>query len=67
MHDQTVNRTTTGFGRVEDLTLEEIQDFAIVDKNGDVTSFKVPTLNNVFTEAHKYNIGINFDGSKGQN
>ncbi|WP_087972180.1 glycerophosphodiester phosphodiesterase family protein [Oceanobacillus rekensis] len=65
MHDQTVDRTTTGSGRVEDLTLEEIQDFMIVDKNGNVTSYKVPTLNTVLTEAHKYNIGINFDGSKG--
>jgi len=65
MHDQTVDRTTTGSGEVEDLTLQEIQSFAIEDKEGNVTNYKVPTLNEVLEEAHKYNLGINFDGSKG--
>ncbi|MFY0762410.1 glycerophosphodiester phosphodiesterase family protein [Metabacillus dongyingensis] len=65
MHDQTVDRTTTGSGKVEDLTLQEIQSFSIVDKQGNVTHYKVPTLHEVLEEANKYNIGINFDGSKG--
>ncbi|KIL73261.1 Glycerophosphoryl diester phosphodiesterase [Bacillus badius] len=65
MHDKTVDRTTTGSGEVKDLTLEEIQSFDIEDKEGNVTDYKVPTLEEVLEEAHKYNIGINFDGSKG--
>ena len=65
MHDQTVDRTTTGSGKVENLTLQEIQSFAIEDKQGNVTNYKVPTLHEVLEEANKYNIGINFDGSKG--
>ncbi|HWO95905.1 MAG TPA: glycerophosphodiester phosphodiesterase family protein [Bacillus sp. (in: firmicutes)] len=65
MHDKTVDRTTTGSGNVEDLTLKEIQSFAIEDKEGNVTKYKVPTLDEVLEEAHKYNLGINFDGSKG--
>ncbi|MFU2015058.1 glycerophosphodiester phosphodiesterase [Peribacillus butanolivorans] len=65
MHDQTVDRTTTGSGKVEDLTLQEIQSFAIEDKQGNVTNYKAPTLHEVLEEANKYNIGINFDGSKG--
>ncbi|WP_338450144.1 glycerophosphodiester phosphodiesterase family protein [Niallia oryzisoli] len=65
MHDKTVDRTTTGSGAVKDLTLEEIQRFAIEDKAGNVTEYKVPTLEEVLDEAHKYNVGINFDGSKG--
>ncbi|WP_191090848.1 glycerophosphodiester phosphodiesterase [Niallia endozanthoxylica] len=65
MHDKTVDRTTTGTGEVKNLTLEEIQRFAIEDKAGNVTDYKVPTLEEVLDEAHKYKIGINFDGSKG--
>lgn len=65
MHDKTVDRTTTGSGEVKDLTLEEIQSFDIEDKEGNVTDYKVPTLEEVLEEAHKHNIGINFDGSKG--
>ncbi|AXN41493.1 glycerophosphodiester phosphodiesterase [Peribacillus butanolivorans] len=65
MHDQTVDRTTTGSGKVENLTLQEIQSFAIEDKQGNVTNYKAPTLHEVLEEANKYNIGINFDGSKG--
>ncbi|KKI90747.1 hypothetical protein WQ54_19030 [Bacillus sp. SA1-12] len=66
MHDLTIDRTTTGSGKVEELTLEEIQSFAIEDKDGNVTSYKVPTLNEVLEEAYKYRLGINFDGSKGK-
>ncbi|WP_168733796.1 glycerophosphodiester phosphodiesterase [Metabacillus sediminilitoris] len=65
MHDKTVDRTTTGSGEVKDLTLEELRSFDIEDKEGKVTEYKVPTLEEVLEEAHKYNIGINFDGSKG--
>ena len=66
MHDSTVDRTTTGSGEVRNLTLEEIQSFDIEDKQGNVTDYNVPTLEEVLEEAHKYNIGINFDGSKGE-
>ncbi|NRG46836.1 glycerophosphodiester phosphodiesterase family protein [Bacillus sp. CRN 9] len=65
MHDKTIDRTTTGTGMVEDLTLEELQSFSIEDHEGNVTSYKVPTLEEVLEEAHKYKLGINFDGSKG--
>ncbi|GHH98677.1 glycerophosphodiester phosphodiesterase [Neobacillus kokaensis] len=65
MHDKTIDRTTTGTGNVKDLTLKDIQSFKIEDKAGNVTEYKVPTLEEVLDEAHKYNIGINFDGSKG--
>ncbi|WP_428912002.1 glycerophosphodiester phosphodiesterase [Niallia sp. Krafla_26] len=65
MHDKTIDRTTTGTGNVKDLTLEEIQRVQIEDKAGNVTEYKVPTLEDVLDEAHKYDVGINFDGSKG--
>lgn len=65
MHDDTVNRTTTGSGRVVDLTWEEIQELSILDKEGNVTEYKVPTLEEALEAAYNYSLGVNFDGSKG--
>lgn len=47
MHDNTLDRTTTGKGRVIDHTYQEIQKLFLVDKEGTVTDFKVPTLDEV--------------------
>ncbi|WP_194972335.1 glycerophosphodiester phosphodiesterase family protein [Aquiflexum lacus] len=44
MHDNTVDRTTTGKGRVIDLDLEEIGQLYLVDLEGNKTGFRVPTL-----------------------
>ena len=44
MHDNTVDRTTTGKGRVIDLTFQEIRELNLVDKEGGKTNFRVPTL-----------------------
>ena len=37
MHDLTVDRTTTGKGKVSDYTFEEIQKLNLVDRDGNVT------------------------------
>lgn len=44
MHDATLDRTTTGKGKVADYTWEELQQFNLVDSEGNVTSYKIPTL-----------------------
>lgn len=44
MHDKTLERTTTGRGKVSETTLAEIKKLYLKDKNGKVTSHKVPTL-----------------------
>jgi glycerophosphoryl diester phosphodiesterase len=44
MHDETVDRTTTGHGKVADLTLEQIRQLRLRDGLGSPTSFAVPTL-----------------------
>lgn len=44
MHDETIDRTTTGKGKVKDLTLKEIQSYQLKLDDGTVTSEKVPTL-----------------------
>lgn len=49
IHDETVDRTTTGTGRVEDLTLEELKELnLIIEDTGEVTSEKIPTLEEAF-------------------
>jgi glycerophosphoryl diester phosphodiesterase len=47
MHDNTVDRTTNGKGKVIDLTFEEIRSLNLVDKDGAETDFLVPTLEEV--------------------
>ncbi|WP_449354179.1 glycerophosphodiester phosphodiesterase [Virgibacillus natechei] len=65
MHDENIDRTTTGSGKIEDLTLEEIKSYNVVDADGNETNYNVPTLKEALEEADKYNVGVNFDGSKG--
>ncbi len=50
MHDSTVDRTTDGSGRIEDMTLEEIRALNILNLDGSVSSMKVPTLEEFFAE-----------------
>ena len=44
MHDETLDRTTTGAGEVGARTLSDIRALRLVDETGAVTSFRVPTL-----------------------
>lgn len=44
MHDQTLERTTTGKGRVNRHTLAEIKALRLEDNQGNLTNYSVPTL-----------------------
>lgn len=44
MHDDTVDRTTTGTGRVVDMTYDELAALSLVDVDGRDTGEAVPTL-----------------------
>ncbi len=49
MHDETIDRTTNGVGRVNDLTLKEIKKYETIDEyNGKSTREAIPTLEEVF-------------------
>lgn len=65
MHDSTIDRTTTGTGEVEDLTLKEIKSESMINENEKETNYDVPTLKEALETAEEYNVGVNFDGSKG--
>ncbi len=47
MHDKTLERTTTGKGRVVDYTFAELQQLQLVDPEGKVTPYKIPALKDV--------------------
>lgn len=44
MHDATIDRTTNGSGRVSDYTLEELRQFRLKDRDGNLTPYRIPTL-----------------------
>ncbi len=46
-HDATLDRTTTGKGRVADFTLSELKQLRLKDNEGNVTPFQIPTLDEV--------------------
>jgi glycerophosphoryl diester phosphodiesterase len=60
MHDATIDRTTTGKGRVSDYTLEELEQFNLVDREGNVTPYKIPTLKECIEWSRGKTI-LNFD------
>jgi len=44
MHDATLDRTTTGKGKVSDYTYAQLQQFRLKDPQGNITDNKIPTL-----------------------
>jgi glycerophosphoryl diester phosphodiesterase len=47
MHDNTLDRTTTGTGRVNEVSWEYLQGLHLKDNEGIETAFKIPTLDQV--------------------
>ncbi|OQP66259.1 glycerophosphodiester phosphodiesterase [Niastella vici] len=44
LHDDTLDRTTTGHGKLNQYTWAEVQQLRLKDVNGQVTPYRVPTL-----------------------
>src|SRR5690606_27341521 len=44
MHDETLDRTTNGSGRVADHTWEELKKLKLKDPRGRLTPYRIPTL-----------------------
>jgi len=44
MHDKTLNRTTTGHGKVSHRTFNSLQELYLTNRNGNATPYKIPSL-----------------------
>lgn len=64
MHDNTVDRTTNGKGEIAQMTLAEIKQLHLKDKNGNLTEHRVPTLEEGLWCA-KGKIMVNLDKASG--
>ena len=60
MHDATIDRTTTGTGKVEELTLAEIRTYRLKDAAGTISKETVPTFEN-FLKVTKGKILVDID------
>jgi glycerophosphoryl diester phosphodiesterase len=47
MHDETVDRTTTGSGKVTTLSLNELKQLKLIAPSGQITNYAIPTLDEV--------------------
>lgn len=62
MHDTTLDRTTTGKGRVADFTLQDLRELRLRDGLGTPTSERIPTLEEVLHEV-RGRVPLNLDKS----
>jgi len=47
MHDETLDRTTNATGKVSESTFEELKEVRLRDYKGDITDYRIPTLEEV--------------------
>ena len=53
-HDPTLNRTTTGKGKIAEMTLAQIKQYNIIDQNGKATAERIATLQQVLDLVESY-------------
>ncbi|GGG59946.1 glycerophosphodiester phosphodiesterase family protein [Bizionia arctica] len=61
MHDNTLERTTTGTDKLTNYNFEELQSFNLVDDFGNETAFKIPKFLNVLAWAKTNNAIVTID------
>lgn len=61
LHDNTIDRTTTGNGKVSELTYNELQQFNLVDDHGNETAFKIPLFSEVLNWCVKNKVVLTID------
>jgi glycerophosphoryl diester phosphodiesterase len=61
MHDNSIDRTTTGTGKVSELTYNELKEFKLVDDYGNETQFHIPLFSDVLKWCEKNNVILTVD------
>ena len=61
MHDNSINRTTTGSGLVRKMTYKELRNYNLVDDFGNKTSFKIPLFKEVLSWAKANDVILTVD------
>lgn len=61
MHDNSIDRTTSGSGLVNKMTYDELSQFNLVDDFGNETEFKIPLFKDVLKWCKKNNIILTID------
>lgn len=47
-HDQSINRTTNGKGKIREMNFDEIRQYRAIDAQGNITDQQLPSLDEVF-------------------
>lgn len=61
MHDNSIDRTTTGTGLIKNRTLSQLKAFNLVDDFGNETDFKIPLFEEVLQWSKKNNVVLSVD------
>lgn len=64
MHDRTLERTTTGNGKVTETLFEDLENLYLEDNNGDLTEYRIPTLKEALLWAKGKTV-LNLDVKRG--
>lgn len=61
MHDNTIDRTSTGEGNISNYTFKALQEFYLKDDFGSTTKFKIPLFRDVLKWAKENNVVLTID------
>lgn len=61
MHDNSIDRTTTGSGLVKNLTYNELNSYNLVDDYGNQTKYKIPLFSEVLKWSRENNVILTID------
>lgn len=61
MHDNSINRTTTGSGLVRKMTYQELLGYNLVDDFGNTTNYKIPLFKDVLNWSKEHNVVLTVD------
>jgi len=61
LHDKSIDRTTTGSGKVDEFSYSELKNFNLKDDHGNETQFKIPLFSEVLTWCVQNNVILTID------